>query len=125
VGRPWSERGVSTPANFNILDPPIFQQISTTATFSGNVEVCLPYLDSNQDGTVDLTSILETDLMVQKDTTTLVTTVDILAKVACVDVTSFREFALGVVEPVPALAFVLRLVLPGFSAMLVLPILAA
>ncbi len=84
----------AVPAGFEIGDPPVFYDVTTTAPFSGNVEVCLHY-DETAIG------IPETDLvLLHYDAGTamwedVTTSVDDLSNVICGNLTSLSPFVVA------------------------------
>ena len=84
----------AVPSGFEIGDPPVFYDISTTAAFSGNVEVCLRYDEA-------AIGIPEMDLrLLHYDSGTAMwedatTTVDLVSNVICGSVTSLSPFAIA------------------------------
>jgi cysteine-rich repeat protein len=88
------------PSNFQIvgLDAP-FVNVSVDGDFSGSAVACFPYVDANDDGTVDGTSVAATSLKLfhlEGDAWVNVTTnVDTVAHQVCGVVYDFSPFALG------------------------------
>jgi hypothetical protein len=75
------------PAGFQIGDPPLYYDLSTTATFSGSATVCVPYGFAPAGTTPKL---LHYDGGAWVDVTT---TFDDLTRIVCGSVTSFSPFA--------------------------------
>jgi polyhydroxybutyrate depolymerase len=100
-----SESSVVLPPSFQILDPPLYYAVETTATVSGNIEVCLPYPDGEGDGIVDGTSVAETTLVVLHDgNPPLSQFVDATGNRVCATVPHLSEFVLGTSAKVPVLS---------------------
>ncbi len=91
----------STPLGFTNLPSATFYDITTTATWTGNVTVCLGYDDFNQDGIVDGTTINELLLAISKNGLfTLMPAINTVANEVCVTDSSLSEF----VVPEPGFA---------------------
>ncbi|HVN84178.1 MAG TPA: hypothetical protein VMW17_04950 [Candidatus Binatia bacterium] len=89
-----------------------FLDISTDAQFSGPIQVCSRYPDADNDGLIDGTTVLETQLAflhAEGDPPTFVdrtTSRDTSANIICGTVSHFSEFVVAVQQPgVPALDF--------------------
>ena len=90
-----SGSGAPPPSGFQLGNPPTYYEISTTATFSGSVTVCINYSGVSVDDEANL-RLYHSESGVWVDaTTSLDTTNDII----CGSVTSFSAFALF--EPIP------------------------
>jgi hypothetical protein len=89
------------PPNFALLGVPVFYDITTTATVTGPITVCLGYPDADGDGLVDGTSppLDEDELMIlhEEDGTFVDRTAsrDPAANRICAVVTSLSQFVLG------------------------------
>jgi len=83
------------PTGFSLGTPAVYYNITTTAVFTGSVEVCLVYpANSFAEGTVP--RLLHFENNAWEDVTT---TVDADSRTVCGSVTSFSPFALGTVWP--------------------------
>ena len=93
------ESGPPPPQGFQVGDAPVYFDISTTATFSGAVELCYDY---SGDGITD-----DADLKLfhfeNEEWTDVTTSHDAVNDVICGQVSSFSPFALFEVKP-PAVA---------------------
>jgi len=85
-----SNQGPTPPAGFQLGKPPVYYDVATTATFSGNVEVCFTWMDGqfHNEKMIRLQHY-ETNAWVD-----VTTSVDTAENVACGRVTSFSQFAL-------------------------------
>jgi hypothetical protein len=84
----------AVPAGFEVGDPPVFYDISTTATFTGNVEVCIRYNEATI-GIPEMDLALlhyDTGTMMWEDVTT---TIDIVSNIICGNVTSLSPFVVA------------------------------
>lgn len=105
-----SQSSGALPANFMLVDPQLFYNVTTTATHTGNIEICFPYPDSVAPfGTVDGTNISPpTNLTLIKTPpggTTGLPLTQGPGTTVCAEVTGFSEFALGFTpSPVPSLS---------------------
>ena len=91
---------VALPPGFEIAGAGVYFTIETDATFSGDVEVCLPYDDVDNDGFVDGTSTLELTLVMFRDGVAPVSqSVDVALNRVCGTVAGFSEFALATSSP--------------------------
>jgi ELWxxDGT repeat protein len=95
-----SDTGPASPAGFSLGTPPTFYDISTSATFTGNIEVCIDYSGiAYADESALKLFHYESGAWVDV-TTSLNTTTDVI----CGEVTSLSPFA--IFEPVTGKAFV-------------------
>ena len=91
----------SLPANFHVLDVPLYFDVTTTATISGTIDVCLPYPDGNDDGIVDGTTppIDESALLLLHEEGGVfvdrTTTRDTGSNVICAQTSSLSQFIYG------------------------------
>lgn len=83
-----SGTGTPPPLGFRLGSPPVYYEISTTATFTGNVEICINYDETQFPNENSLKLFHRTGGNWVNVTTSLNTTTDII----CGDVTSFSEF---------------------------------
>jgi hypothetical protein len=99
---PLSAPDGDLPANFQVTDTPLYFDVTTTATVSGIVEVCLPYSDGDDDGLVDDTTppidenallLLHEEGGVFVDRTT---TRDTATNSICAQTSSLSQFIYGV-----------------------------
>jgi hypothetical protein len=81
-----------TPAGFAVGDPPIFFEIATTAAFTGPIEVCFSYDETQFDGPETDLRILHEEGAVFVDRTSSLDTVD---NVICAVVNSFSTVVVG------------------------------
>ncbi len=88
----------SVPGNFVVFDRAF--QITTTADFSGDVEVCLPYLDEDDDGFEDTTHFDETLIRIFHDEggtpVDRTSSLDPVGNQVCAVVSGFSDFVLAV-----------------------------
>ncbi|MEK7643340.1 MAG: hypothetical protein AAB372_02735 [Patescibacteria group bacterium] len=89
---------------FELLPNPVYFDVVTTATYSGNITICSPYNDTDNDGTVDGTSTLETDLvMMHNESGTFVDRtllpIDTDNNIICAQVPSLSEFVVAAIAP--------------------------
>ncbi len=98
---PLNEPAALLPANFQILDTPIFFDVTTTAEITAPIAVCLPYPDANHDGFVDGTTPLidETTLLLLHEEDGVfvdrTSSRDTAANVICAQVDSLSQFIFG------------------------------
>jgi len=85
-----SNQGPAPPAGFQLGKPPVYYDVATTATFSGNVEVCFTWTEGqfHNEKTIRLQHY-EASAWVD-----VTTSLDTAENVACGRVTSFSPFAL-------------------------------
>jgi len=104
---PLSEAQGELPASFQLLGTPAFYDVTTTASFSGPVTVCLPYPDADNDAIVDGTNppIDEGQLAVLHEAGGLfvdrTVSRDPTANRVCAQVLSLSQFTLGKGAPPP------------------------
>jgi hypothetical protein len=81
------------PAGFSLGNPPIYYEISTTATFAGNAQVCFSYTAAQFTGPESSLRLLHDDHGTWVDVTT---SQDLANHILCGQVTSFSPFTIGV-----------------------------
>lgn len=81
------------PAGFSLGNPPIYYEISTTATFAGNAQVCFSYNPAQFTGPESSMRLLHDTNGSWVDVTT---SQDLTNHVICGEVTSFSPFTIGV-----------------------------
>jgi polyhydroxybutyrate depolymerase len=107
-----TQGSVALPPTFQLLDPPLYYAVETTASVTGNIQVCLPYADADGNGIVDDTSVAELDLVILHDGVAPISQfVDASGNRVCATVPDLSEFVLGTSAKVPALTPVGRLLL--------------
>jgi cysteine-rich repeat protein len=96
-----SEPDGAIPADFQLLDTPVFYEVSTTAAVAGPITVCLPYPDDDDDGFVDGSTppIDEDDLLLLHEEAGVfvnrTTTRDPTNDIICAETASLSQFAFG------------------------------
>jgi len=99
---PLTAPSAEVPASFQLLDVPIYFDVTTTALFAGTAAVCLPYPDQDNNGFVDGTTppidegalqILHEEGGVFVDRTVSRNPV---TNQICAEVSSFSQFVFGV-----------------------------
>jgi hypothetical protein len=98
---PLSVPDGALPPNFQLTQLPVYFDVTTTATISGTVEVCLPYPDANDDGFVDgTTPPIDEDvlLLLHEESGEFVnrtTSRDAVNNVICATTESLSQFVFG------------------------------
>ena len=90
-----SSSGTQPPTVFKLGNPPTYYNITTTATFSGTVEICINYDETTIQGNENNLKLLHFD----QNWTDVTTSLDTVNNVICGDVASFSEFVLATTEP--------------------------
>lgn len=94
--------GPAVPTGFQLGDPADYFEISTTATFSGNVEVCITYDETAYDPPETAIRLLHFTAGAWSDITT---SLDDVANIVCGTTSSFSPFALATRTPYPFAGF--------------------
>ena len=85
-----SDQGNQLPAGFKLGDPPVYYEITTTAQYSGQIEVCVDYSGVSYDNEEEL-KLFHYEIDQWKDVTSWV---DTESDVICGIVTSLSTFAI-------------------------------
>lgn len=94
--------GPAVPTGFQLGDPADYFEISTTATFTGTVEVCITYDESAYDPPETTIRLLHFTAGAWSDITT---SLDDVANIVCGSTSSFSPFALATRTPYPFAGF--------------------
>jgi hypothetical protein len=86
-----SDSGPIPPSGFQLGDPPTYYDITTTATYSGLIVVCISYNEGSYTGLEELLKLYHYDSSSWVDCTTLLDTEN---NIICGDVTSLSPFAI-------------------------------
>jgi hypothetical protein len=86
-----SASGSQPPTGFRLGNPPTYYNISTTATFTGNVEVCITYDQATIQGAENQLKLMH--FTPAEGWTNTTTSLDTNANIICGITTSFSDFA--------------------------------
>jgi hypothetical protein len=109
-----SPAGPPPPGGLTFGDDPTYYHLSTTATFSGSIGVCVAYDDSSVTGSESDLKVLHYDeTLMPPDWVDITSSVDTVANVLCGQTTTLSPFA--VAQPLPSTGVIDRDVPRGFS----------
>lgn len=96
-----SSTGNQPLAGFRLGNPPTYYNISTTATFSGNVEVCINYSSLNVPGNENVLKLMHYEP--GAGWVDITTSINTNANIICGITTSFSDFAVMAAPTIPDL----------------------
>jgi hypothetical protein len=96
-----SPAGPPPPGGLTFGDDPTYYDLSTTATFTGSIDVCVAYDESSVTGSeLDLKVLHYDETLMPPDWVDITSSVDTVANVLCGQTTTLSPFA--VAQPLPA-----------------------
>jgi hypothetical protein len=96
-----SSTGSQPPTGFRLGNPPLYVNISTTAIFTGNVEVCIDYSAITINGNENNLKLMHYDAVL--GWTNITSSLDTANDILCGITTSFSDFAVMTAPTIPNL----------------------
>lgn len=91
-----TDTGPPPPGSYTFGDDPTFYDLTTTATYTGSIEVCLAYDEGAISGSeADLALLHYDDTLIPPDWVDITASVDTVANVLCGTTTSLSPFAIA------------------------------
>ncbi|MBN2009889.1 T9SS type A sorting domain-containing protein [candidate division KSB1 bacterium] len=102
-----TSNGTPPPGGFQVVPSgsPVYYDIETTASFSGNVEICIPYNDAGMTPAQEAALKLQVYENPPGQWTDITTSLDVNANIICGTVSHLSEFAIMFSSDMPVIRF--------------------